>query len=150
MRRPILQMRRPILHRENRVVTVKDIELIALPTRCPFALIVAFPFVAPATARNRCALPHVRACRGDGVAAIAFAEPCRPARPSLIPTAAGARTSNRPKRRPAISMISDDILCAVSNDELCCPRPPSSQGSDPASYPAVSPASFRTNRQLSG
>jgi len=25
-----------------------------------------------------------------------------------------------------------------------------SQGSDPASYPAVPPASFRTNRQLSG
>src|ERR1700686_3256178 len=30
------------------------------------------------------------------------------------------------------------------------PRPPSSQGSDPASYPAEPPASFRTNRQLSG
>src|SRR5262245_34044291 len=29
-------------------------------------------------------------------------------------------------------------------------RPPSSQGSDPASYPAEPPASFRTNRQLSG
>src|SRR5207237_10825972 len=33
---------------------------------------------------------------------------------------------------------------------LSSPRPPLSQGSDPASYPAVSPASFRTNRQLSG
>jgi len=33
---------------------------------------------------------------------------------------------------------------------LSGPRPPSSQGSDPTSYPAVPPASFRTNRQLSG
>ena len=33
---------------------------------------------------------------------------------------------------------------------LSGPRPPLSQGSDPASYPAVPPASFRTNRQLSG
>jgi len=33
---------------------------------------------------------------------------------------------------------------------LSGPRPPSSQGSDPASYPAEPPASFRTNRQLSG
>src|SRR6201982_1326637 len=33
---------------------------------------------------------------------------------------------------------------------LSSPRPPSSQGSDPASYPAEPPASFRTNRQLSG
>jgi sugar lactone lactonase YvrE len=33
---------------------------------------------------------------------------------------------------------------------LSSPRPPSSQGSDPASYTAVPPASFRTNRQLSG
>src|SRR6266851_5713920 len=33
---------------------------------------------------------------------------------------------------------------------LSSPRPPSSQGSVPASYPAVPPASFRTNRQLSG
>ena len=33
---------------------------------------------------------------------------------------------------------------------LSSPRPPLSQGSDPASYPAVSPASFRTNRKLSG
>jgi hypothetical protein len=33
---------------------------------------------------------------------------------------------------------------------LSSPRPPSSQGSDPASYPAERPASFRTNRQLSG
>ena len=33
---------------------------------------------------------------------------------------------------------------------LSSPRPPLSQGSDLASYPAVPPASFRTNRQLSG
>ena len=33
---------------------------------------------------------------------------------------------------------------------LSGPRPPSSQGSNPASYPAGPPASFRTNRQLSG
>ena len=33
---------------------------------------------------------------------------------------------------------------------LSSPRPPSSQGSDPARYPAEPPASFRTNRQLSG
>ena len=33
---------------------------------------------------------------------------------------------------------------------LSSPRPPSSQGSDPASYPAVPPASFRTNRQYPG
>jgi hypothetical protein len=33
---------------------------------------------------------------------------------------------------------------------LSGPRPPSSQGSDPASYPAEPPASFQTNRQLSG
>jgi hypothetical protein len=33
---------------------------------------------------------------------------------------------------------------------LSGPRPPSSQGSDPVSYPAEPPASFRTNRQLSG
>jgi AcrR family transcriptional regulator len=33
---------------------------------------------------------------------------------------------------------------------LSSPRPPSSQGSNPASYPAEPPASFRTNRQLSG
>ena len=33
---------------------------------------------------------------------------------------------------------------------LSSPRLPSSQGSDPASYPAQPPASFRTNRQLSG
>src|ERR1700682_2638364 len=32
---------------------------------------------------------------------------------------------------------------------LSGPRPPSSQGSNPASYPAGPPASFRTNRQLS-
>ncbi|MEH2539471.1 hypothetical protein V1278_007511 [Bradyrhizobium sp. AZCC 1577] len=35
-------------------------------------------------------------------------------------------------------------------ESLSSPRPPSSQGFDPASYPAVPPASFRTNRQLSG
>ena len=33
---------------------------------------------------------------------------------------------------------------------LSSPRPPLSQGSDPASYPAVPAASFRTNRHLSG
>src|ERR1700730_1459479 len=33
---------------------------------------------------------------------------------------------------------------------LSSPRPPLSQGSDPASYPTGPPASFRTNRQLSG
>src|SRR5271169_4147094 len=33
---------------------------------------------------------------------------------------------------------------------LSSPRPPLSQGSDPASCPAVPPASFRTNRHLSG
>src|SRR5216683_3129260 len=33
---------------------------------------------------------------------------------------------------------------------LSSPRPPLSQGSDPASYPTEPPASFRTNRQLSG
>src|ERR1035437_8885553 len=33
---------------------------------------------------------------------------------------------------------------------LSGPRPPSSQGSGTASYPAVPPARFRTHRQLSG
>src|SRR5215475_2028650 len=33
---------------------------------------------------------------------------------------------------------------------LSGPKPPSSQGSDPASCPTEPPASFRTNRQLSG
>jgi hypothetical protein len=33
-------------------------------------------------------------------------------------------------------------------ESLSSPRPPSSQDSDPASYPAVPPVSFRANRQL--
>jgi hypothetical protein len=48
---------------------------------------LAFPFVAPATTRNRRALPHVRACRDDGGAAIADTAPMPPARAALIPTA---------------------------------------------------------------
>jgi putative SOS response-associated peptidase YedK len=38
----------------------------------------------------------------------------------------------------------------LSDEPDRAPQGPSSQGSDPASYPAQPPASFRTNRQLSG
>jgi hypothetical protein len=50
----------------------------------PIQILPALLFVPPATARNGAALPRVRARRGDGVAAIAFAKPCRPASAALL------------------------------------------------------------------
>jgi hypothetical protein len=92
-----------------------------VPPRCPLAAMVARPiqmllallFVMPATAANDTFLAQLRACRGVAVAA-SHLQRHAARRAAKIPRAGRrARTSNRPKRRPAISMINDDILRAV-------------------------------------
>src|SRR3979411_233057 len=62
-----------------------------------------------------------------------------------LPQMTGGSASALELSRPARASL---LLRPVGS--LSGPRPPSSQGSNPASYPAAPPARFRTNRQLSG
>src|SRR5215813_9477531 len=62
-----------------------------------------------------------------------------------LPQMTGGSASAFELSRPAQASL---LLRPIGS--LSGPRPPSSQGSDPASYPTEPPASFRTNRQLSG
>ena len=68
------------------------------------------------------------------------------ASPLMQPSPNGRRVGIRIRTFEACSGFT--LLRPIGS--LSSPRPPLSQGSDPASYPAVPPASFRTNRQLSG